>query len=470
MSKVISEKKISLENSFKYFSENKLSNHFNAYNFFFKVHRYDNRITALNYAKGLLICEKGKANMERIEEETDSEYRAYQHFISNSKWDYEGLQNQIAQDTSEIFQKQSFKNKQKVGYIIDESAHIKKGNNSVGVSRQYAGVIGKIDNCQVGVYASLVNGYHTSIINQRLFLPDRWIDDKSLCAKVGIPEKKIQKKTKPQLALEMLKEDISRGVKFDWIGGDGLYGHNLELCRELESLKQFYVLDVHNDENVYLEETILEVPKQKSGRGRKPIKKRPNNIALTLKNYAKSLSKSDWKLEKVRKGTKGLLYMYVHKKEVWIWDKESSEMVKRVVIITRKKKEKKLKYSITNGAIDEYSYKEYAYFVAQRYWVERAFQNNKQEIGLSDYQVRKWESWHKHHAIVMLTSLFLVKQLMIVKDISSLISFRDARIMNVLQICKEFDEQNIRLNQMAKRHIKRQMDIDRAYKKQMLKI
>jgi SRSO17 transposase len=105
-----------------------------------------------------MVCERGKANMERMEEEIDdSEYRAYQHFITNSTWNEEGLLRQLGRDASEALQHQKRQNGLPVGLLIDESAHLKKGDRSVGVSRQYAGVVGKVDNCQVGVYCSLVN-------------------------------------------------------------------------------------------------------------------------------------------------------------------------------------------------------------------------------------------------------------------------------------------------------------------------
>jgi len=121
---------------------------------FFKVYRKDNTPTAVKYVQGLIVCEKGKANMERMEEEIpDSEYRLYQHFISNSKWDYKGLISRLAYDASALFEENKLRTGKPTGYIIDESAHLKKGDKSVGVTNQYAGVAGKIDNCQVGVYA-----------------------------------------------------------------------------------------------------------------------------------------------------------------------------------------------------------------------------------------------------------------------------------------------------------------------------
>ena len=107
--------------------------------------------------------------MERMEEEIDnSEYRAYQHFISNSNWDNLGLRRALSIDSSKLLATQKKQTGKPTGYIIDESAHLKKGKKSVGVARQYAGVIGKVDNSQVGVCYSLANGCEYTIINERL--------------------------------------------------------------------------------------------------------------------------------------------------------------------------------------------------------------------------------------------------------------------------------------------------------------
>jgi SRSO17 transposase len=139
------------------------------------------------------------------------------------------------------------------GFIIDESAHLKKGECSVGVGRQYAGIIGKVDNCQVGVYASLVNDTMATLVDERLFLPESWTKDTNRCKKAAIPKACSIYKTKPQLAVELIDNAIEKGVQFDWVGGDGLYGHSYELGKGLDERKRFFVLDVHKDELVYLQ-------------------------------------------------------------------------------------------------------------------------------------------------------------------------------------------------------------------------
>jgi len=436
----------------------------------FLSYRFDNTPVAINYLKGLLSCPKGEANMERMEEQVaNSEYRAYQHFISNSKWDYEGLQMQVAQDTSKILNQQKELNGLPVGYLVDESSHLKKGKKSVGVGRQYAGVIGKVDNSQVGVYASLVNCTSASIINERIFLPESWTKDDARCEEAKIPTEFRTYKTKPELALDMIKQDITRGVRFDWIGGDGLYGHNTKLCDGLDELGLFFVMDVHKNEKIFLHEPSFKVPEAKKGAGRKPTKLKADFCSFRLDKLQEGIPEDDWKLEDIRDTVKGKLRLHVYKKEIWTWDGKSPNAKKRILIITKTTDSKpKIKYSISNGDIEAHSHCEYAYFVSQRYWVERSFDNAKNELGMSDYQIRKWKSWHTHHAIIMLASLLITTKMIEIKKKIPLLSFKDARILIVTQICATQIEMEQKIKQMQKRHSKRKADIDWNYNKQNL--
>ena len=432
----------------------------------FIVYRRDNSQTAKNYIEGLLICEKGYANMERMEEEiNDSEYRAYQHFISNSKWDYQELISRISLDASNILNENKKKSGVPTGYIIDESSHLKKGKESVGVANQYAGVAGKIDNCQVAVYCSLVNGTRATLINEKLFLPKRWTSSKERCDKAKIPAQNRVYKTKPELALEMIDEDIERGVEFDWIGGDGLYGHNYQLTKGLDERGKLYVLDVHKDELVFLEKPNIFLPEKKEGRGRKPKKLKATGRQFRLDQYTSSLQETDWEKVKVRKTAKGWLKLKVHVVDVWVWDRQEEQSRKRTLVITKTiDKKPKIKYSFSNGKPDEYTNKEYAYFQAQRYWVERTFDDSKNELGMSDYQIRKWIGWHHHQSLVMLAALFLLKEKMENEKEFPLMSVRDAKILTVIEIFGTKEQYDKRLEQMKIRHYNRQKDIDRYYR------
>lgn len=465
---MLSEKKIFSIPGYCSISINYIISEVNRFSRYFRAHRFDNSGTALNYILGLLKCPKGQANMERMEEEIDnSEYRAYQQFISNSNWDCEGLCEALAREASDVMAAQKQINSLPTGYIIDESSHLKKGKRSVGVSRQYAGVSGKVDNCQVGVYASLVNKHYATIINERLFLPEVWTNDKVRCNSAGIPKNYQWFKTKPQLALDMIKQDIARGVQFDWIGGDGLYGHNYELGKAIDDLNLFFVLDVHKDETVFLEEPTFEMPQKKKGRGRAPKTVKALQPKVRLDKIMQQLTPSDWKLEDVRDSVKGKIRMFVFKTQVWTWNGKEQTARKRTLIITKSAdKHAKTKYSFSNGEVDQYSHKDYAYFIAQRYWVERTFDNAKNELGMSDYQTQGWKSWHHHHSLIMLASLFIVKQQIENQANAPLLSFRDARILVVLQVFGTAKDVKLRLEQMKKRHIKRKHDIEYCYSKQ----
>lgn len=334
---------------------------------------------------------------------------------------------------------------------MDESGHLKKGKMSVVVSRQYAGIIGKVDNCQVGVYSSLVNEKYASIINERLFIPESWAENPGRCEKAGIPKEFQKHKTKPQLALEMLKEDLETGVIFDWVGGDGLYGHNAELCKGLDELQQFFVLDVHKNEKVFTETPSFSISKNKQNS--KKLKADKEKIRIDVLNN--QIETKYWKLEEIRDTRKGVLKLYVYKTQVWTWDGEEKKARDRTLIITKTTEKKaKVKYSFSNGKLKEYSHQEYAYFVAQRYWIERTFDNAKNELGVSDYQTRKWKSWHHHHSLILLASFLIMKQQIDNQDKVPLLSFRDARILVVLQVFGTKEDIENRLKQMEKRHEK----------------
>jgi len=435
----------------------------------FQVARYNQTPRALQYIQGLMTLEKGKANMERMEEEIpDSEYRAYQHFITNSNWNYRAVLSKVAKDTSQLLQENKALSKRPTGLIIDESAHLKKGKESIGVSRQYAGVAGKVENCQVGVYLSMVNENRAGMVDERLFIPSKWINDKPRGKKAGIPKEEMVFKTKPELALEMVDQKISEGIECDWIGGDGLYGHNRALRNGLDKRGLFYVLDVHKDERIFTKRPLFVIPEQKNKKGRPSKKPKPDINSIRIDTYIKQLTNKDFVVEKqIRRTHKGWKKLKVHTCTIWLSQGEDQEVIQQTLIITQTMDgAKDTKYSFSNGELEAYSPKEYAYFQIQRYWVERTFDDAKNELGMSDYQIRKWNGWHHHHALVLMAGLFLLKQKIEGEQEAPLMSVRDARILVIVSLFGTPQDVETRLDQMNTRHLKRQQDIDRNYKKE----
>ncbi len=262
----------------------------------------------------------------------------------------------------------------------------------------------------------------------------------------------------------MIDELDNLGTQWDWIGGDGLYGHCYELTTELDERNLLYVLDVHKDEQISVEEPQIAVPPRTHDKGRTPTKPQADREPIRLDRYCAKLSADEWELVKIRKGEKGWLKRHVHVANVWVWDgKEESARRRTVVISTTPGRKPKTKYRFSNGTLEDYSVQEYAYFQAQRYWVERCFDDAKNELGLSDYQVRKWKGWHHHHALVMMASLFLLKERFRQKNTVPLMSLRDARLLIIARLFGTDEDVDTCLDQMQARHEKRQKSIDWWY-------
>jgi len=444
-----------------------LSTHIQLYDNCFKTATKNSIGLSEMYISGLLKTEHGKRNIERLNEELNIKgdgYQQLQQFITDSTWDAMRLIRMVGCNTSILYAEQPGYDVADVGYIIDESAHLKKGKKSVGVSRQYAGVVGKVDNCQVGVYSSLVWRSHTCLINCKLFLPESWTQDDERCEKAGIPKEERVYKSKPERALAMLKADIEAGVRFGWVGGDGLYGHGYELNYAIEDMGLTFVLDVHNDQRIYEQEPVIFIPEKKPGAGRTPTRPRTDAKPITVKNYLKKLDESQWKVIAVRDTTKGELKLSVHVSAVWIWDDKEDHARKQVLVISINHSDNKIKYSLSNADIESTPIERYAYMQAQRYWVERAFQDAKSELGMSDYQVQKWNGWYHHMGLVVLALSFIVKERIENKEEYPLLSCRDVRILIVALLTGDMELVERRKKQMEIRHAQRLKSIERNFK------
>src|ERR1022692_357528 len=207
--------------------------------FIFKLATSNCVNSALKYIKGLFQAQSGKGNIERINEVVPGLiYENAQYFISESPWAYRAVMDQMAKEASELFA-----NRELVGLLIDESGNAKQGSGSVGVARQYCGQIGKIDNCQVAVFAALSAGPYYTLIDTELYLPEEWTEDPQRCKKAGVPKKRYEHKTKGELALEITKRQKSLGTRFDWVGGDGFYANDYKLAKSLDELGQTFVFE-----------------------------------------------------------------------------------------------------------------------------------------------------------------------------------------------------------------------------------
>jgi len=285
----------------------------------------------------------------------------------------------------------------------------KKGNNSVGVSRQWYGRLGKIDNCQVGVYTALCCRDKVSLIDTRLFLPKSWTDNQDRCISTGVPEDRLNHLKKAELALEMIKSARSKGVNFQWIGGDAFYGDDPELLRQLDEMDETFVLDIHKDQAIYLEKPTPYVPERKSHRGRKPTRLKTDQLPIKICQWADEQADTAWKDIFIRHSTKSDLTVKALHRHVWIWDRKGQKAHHWHLIVSESQNSKdKRKYSLSNAPLNT-PIERLVFMQSQRFGVERAIEDGKSYAGLADYQVRTWTGWHHHMAMVMLALLFMLE-------------------------------------------------------------
>jgi len=415
---------------------------------------------SLQYFKGLIQAKK--KNMERMAEAVPfSDDQALQHFLTNSPWDEQRIVDQIAADAN-----QHIGGKRYSCLIIDETGFPKKGDQSVGVKRQWCGQLGKVDNCQVGVFSALGYQEHATPVGFKLYLPEDWTDDEERCEAAGIPDESIVFYSKHDLAFQLVLEARKQGIQFGWVGADGFYGENPAFLRSLDQINETFMVDVHKDQHIYLENPEPVVPERTSNKGPEPKKLKAQTEPIRVDKWLEQQPEEDWHRTFVRDTTKGKLLVDVLHKLVWLWDGEEPEANCWHLVARREVEGNKVKFSLSN-APENTPLERLIFMQAQRYWVERSFQGAKVECGLGEYQVRKWRSWHHHMAMVMMAMLFLLEQRLLYKrDIPLLSCFDIVCILSFLLPQRAFTTDEV-FRQMEIRHKRRQSAIDSAYRKQL---
>jgi len=391
--------------------------------------------------------------VERIPE---SNYQQLQHFISDSEWDAKAVMRDVAENTNQSLDSLAGEK----GLVLDESGNEKAGIQSVGVARQYIGNVGKVCNWQNGVYAGLSRADKISLVGAKLYLPQTWTNDKKRCEKAGIPKEEQKYRTKPELGLEIIK-DLEGVVEYDWVGGDSIYGNSPELRQSLRELGKAYVLDVGEELQVCLEKPHPYLPKG-SGRGRNRTRCVIAEAKISLQKLVGEIRAGEWQVIKYRQGTKGKLVREAVLKKVWIWKKGTAEIEETEVLISRKLDQTEIKYSLCNAPQSELSVETGLFRQMQRYWIERAFQEIKEQIGLHQYQVRGWKAWHHHIALTMMALHFILETQIENVENLPLMSCSDVKLMLGTILKNKLDEPEILMETIHQRHRVRQKDILRC--------
>jgi SRSO17 transposase len=427
----------------------------------FVCHRTNNLHKCCQFITGLL--HECKSNIERmVERIPNSNYDQLHHFISNSPWDSFAVMNIVAQKVAATLSLASSNGvSDGTGLILDESGWEKSGKKSVGVSRQYIGQVGKVANGQVGVFAALSRGNQVGILQGRLYLHSEWTNDKVRCDAAGIPTDDQIYRTKPELAVEIIKT-LPADILYDWVGGDCIYGNSLALRQHLYDIKQPFVMDVGEDLGIYLELPKPYIPPKKAaGRGRTPTSYVCDNTPIALKNLIKEIASDKWQIITHRKGTKGDLVRKATILDVHIWKSEREEYIESVqLIISTELDGTEVKYSLCYNQEGSMPVEIALARQMQRYWVERAFQNVKEQLGLHQYQVRSWNAWHHHIALTLMALHFILEIQQDNKQDMPLLSIPDIKLVFAKKLLNNLNSDEGLLQALSLRHKKRKDDID----------
>ena len=412
---------------------------------------------ARHYLSGLLGTRRRK-NIECIRSDVaDSDYEGMQQFVSDSPWDHTAVMDQIAREAEATLGGTA-----DTGLYVDETSCVKKGEASVGVQRQYCGRLGKVENCQVGVFLSLGRGVRAALVDFRLFLPKAWANDAKRCDKAKVPEAHRVHRTKPELALEMVAAARARGSTHRWVGGDAAYGSNHAFTNALEDMGETFLMDVACKLRVWENDPGPRLPPPKPGRKGHPRKRDqavPSTAkavrvdVLTIRNFATAAREVT-----IRDATKGPLHAKVWVRPVWVWDGKSAAARQRLLIV-RQEADGTFKYALSNAAADT-PWERLAFMQAQRFWIERCFQDAKSELGMAQYEVRGWRGWHHHMTLVCLAMLFLLQERCLAKQHTPLLSARDIVELLAIYLPRRPRNEAEVLRQMRRRHAARQRDLD----------
>jgi len=353
------------------------------------------RLHAWEYVAGL-FSEVKRKNAETIAYLHDQDRQALQKFIGQVPWDHRPLIAELVRQVgAELGEPDGV-------LVFDPSAFKKQGKDSVGVARQWCGRLGKIDNCQVGVYLAYVSRAEHALVDVRLYLNKEWAKDRRRRKKCGVP-REIRFRTRHALALDMLAEHAS-ALPHGWIAGDDEMGRSSAFRRELRTRKEQYLLAVPSNTLV---RDLEAPPLAYGGRGRRP------QVPFTRADrWREALPKDAWTTIDVRDGARGPLVVQAAKTRVLAKTDRRRNGPEEVLVVLRETRGDgtiKHDYCLSNAS-PETPLTEFARVAKAEHRIEECLQRAKSDAGLAQYQVRNWIGWRHHQTLCLLAAWFLTQE------------------------------------------------------------
>jgi SRSO17 transposase len=370
--------------------------------------------SAQAYCTGLLLPGERKS-IEPMAARLDpahvqAKHQSLHHVVAQAEWDDAAVLAAVRAEVLPAIERHG-----PVRYwIVDDSGFPKQGTHSVGVARQYCGQLGKQDNCQVAVSLSVANDHASLPIAYQLFLPEVWADDPARRAKAGVPDT-IRFETKTAIALGQLRQALAACVPVGILLGDAAYGDETAFRVGVADLGLRYVLGVRSGTSVWAPGTGPLPPLPWSGRGRRPTRLRRDaeNQPGTLKALALSLPAQAWRRVTWREGTQGELssrFAAVRVRPAHRDTQRTEPWPEEWLLIEWPVGDAEpTKYWVSNLSRRS-SLKRLVRVAKARWWIERNYQELKQELGLGHYEGRNWRGFHHHASLCIAAYGFLIAE------------------------------------------------------------
>ncbi len=373
------------------------------------VGRKDRRRWAPVYVRGLLAPGERKSIEPLAEAAAPGEPGAAQalhHFLTTAPWDAAPVEAALAREAQRL-----------VGgpdavLIVDDTALLKKGEHSVGVGRQYAGVVGKLTNCQALVSLTLARREVPVPVALRLFLPEEWTRDPARCRAAGVPDQRLAPRSKGQLALDEIDRVMAAGVRFGVVLADAGYGAHAggvadAFRRGLSARGLTWAVGALRSQLVYpAEVAVHEAPRP--ARGRPPTRRA---VSVASEPAEAVLARARWRRVAWRTGTKGPLAARFAAVRVRLADGVLGARMRRlpgeeVWLVGEQRTSGARKYYLSDVPPNA-TLRRLAATIKARWSCEQAHQQLKEELGLDHFEGRSWAGLHRHALLAMLAFAFL---------------------------------------------------------------
>ena len=356
------------------------------------------------YLRGLLVQHADRRNAENIAEAIpNATARPLQRFLTEAPWPHRPVLAALQR-----FLGPRLSSPEGV-FIFDETAAAKQGTHSVGVARQYSGTLGKVGNCQVGVFLAYASPRGHALLDGDLYLPQQWIDDPERRKAAAVPAATTMQ-TKGDLAGALLERARQTGQwPGRWVTGDAVYGSDPALRDVLDHAKLDYVLEVRNHARVFTSRPDTVVPAWR-GRGRKPTHPRrvANSVeAQTVVEVTAAVPARQWRTLTVAEGAQGPRRYQFYRRRVWEC-RDDLPGRECWLLVRRKLDGSDLKYCLSN-APESTTLLRLGQVGATRWNIETEFELTKSEAGLVEYEVRSWDGWYHHMTMALLAGAFLLQ-------------------------------------------------------------